>query len=357
MNATHLESPETAAKPAPSTQLHGVSAEAWKQLCDCSELFKRLAPWAWMTPDECFGLRLPHSDPIAFVSIMGANRQNHACFAFLGWEALSRMQALMQAEALTVRDLIETPALQLTFIPLKELGPDDRAILQCAGPLPPADTLCAVFRSHRTGFLPWLLDAREVRQLTEIIRQTTGVAMRRENDPDLLKPPDPGLIWVRGQDADGHWQEQWLPRPPDSVFARPPQIDAGKLAGVAALPCLQDRVQFDLALSRATIGEPGHRLRTTYLLAAFNSDGGHCIGADVVLPTDGLSAMWRSVPNHLLDICLHAKSRPREIEVRSEQMMETLRPLLGQLPIKLTLHHSLVHFQTFLEGMNQIKTS
>ena len=34
--------------------------------------------------------------------------------------------------------------------------------------------------------------------------------------------------------------------------------------------------------------------------------------------------------------------------------MSVLRPLLGQLPIKLTLRGSLTHFQTFLEGMNKI---
>jgi len=111
-------------------------------------------------------------------------------------------------------------------------------------------------------------------------------------------------------------------------------------------------VQFDLSLTRATVGEKGSRIRTTYLLAAFDSEDGRCIGADVILPTDGIPAMWRSVPDRLLAICLHAGTRPREIEVCSEQMMETLRPLLGKLPIRLTFRRNLPHFQAFIDNMD-----
>ena len=335
--------------------VHGVEVAAWQPLLAAAGLLHRLAPWTWMTPDECFGLRLAPDGPPAFISVMGHGRQNHVCFAFLGWEAWLHVEELMATRSLTVRDLIETPALQLTFVPLADLGTEDRAILACAGPLPAGGaTPCPVFRSHRTGYLPWLLNTGEVESLAEILRQTAGVAMRRETHTDLLVPPEPGLIWMRTRQPDGQWRETWVPRPPNDDAVRPPPLDPAKLAAIAALPCRHARIEFNLALSRATIGEKGQRLRTTYLLAAFDSDSGQCIGADVILPQDGLTAMWRSVPAHFLSLCLHANSRPREIEVDSEQMMSVLRPLLGQLPIKLTLRGSLTHFQTFLEGMNKI---
>lgn len=341
-----------------SAALHGVPVAEWKSLCDSAELVRRLAPWDWMDSSRTFGIGIPGSDQIAFVSIMGkAGNQNHAVFAFLGWEAFVHIRGLLETRLLTVRDLIETPALQLTFMPPADLGSEDLAILKCAGLETPLPDTVPVFRSHQTGYLPWLLNAGEVRQLEMLLRQTAGVVMRCESAPDLLVSPHPGLVWVLSPDASGAWQDEWHPVPSAAEFQRPALLDGAKLAQAAALPCLHERIEFDLALSRATVGQTGQRLQTTYLLAAFDSRDGKCIGADVLLPVDGLAAMWRAVPDRLLNLCLHAESRPREIEVASEQMLATLRPLLGRLPVKLTLRLRLPHFQTFLEEMNSLKHS
>ena len=91
-------------------------------------------------------------------------------------------------------------------------------------------------------------------------------------------------------------------------------------------------------------------------MAAFDSRNGRCIGADVIMPIDGLATMWRSVPTgSSISACTRACTA--RIEVASEQMMETLRPLLGHLPFKLTLRLRLPHFQNFLEEMNTLTHS
>jgi hypothetical protein len=333
--------------------IHGTPVAAWRRLIGSARLFEQLAPWGWISASQFFGLQFAADTPIAFVSIMGAQLPTRSCFAFLGWEALATIQEQMQARMLSIRDLIEAPALQVNFPEVGEIGPDDRAILKaCQWPLTEQGH-APLFRSHRPGFLPWLLDTDEVRLMTEILRQTAGVAMRIESEPALFEPPEPGQILVRSHNAAGAWVEEWLPCPSRAEYEKPPALDAARLSQVAQLPCSPARVQFDLSLTRATVGEKGSRIRTTYLLAAFDSEDGRCIGADVILPADGIPAMWRSVPDRLLAICLHAGARPREIEVCSEQMMETLRPLLGKLPIRLTFRGSLPHFQAFVDNMDR----
>ncbi len=333
-------------------------AADWRHLCDSASMLQHLEPWKWMAPDRMFGISLPGAGQIAFVSIMGGvGTQNQAVFAFSGWEAFAHIRERMEARILAVRDLIETPALQMSIVDAADTGADDRAILECGGLADPLPERVPVFRSHRTGFLPWLLNAFEVRTLAAILRQTAGVAMRCESGTDLLTPPKPDLIRVLGPDAAGHWQEEWHPVPRASEFEHPVPPDPDKLAQVAALPPDPECVQFDLALSGATVGRAGERLRTTYLMAAFDSRNGKCVGADVIMPVEGLAAMWRSVPGRFLDLCIHAGSRPREIEVASGQMMESLRPLLGRLPVKLTLRLRLPHFQAFLEKMNNTRRS
>lgn len=339
-------------------ECHGVPATEWRSLCDSARLLQHLAPWKWMEPSRMFGLSLSDSDQIVFISIMGGGEnQNRAVFAFLGWEAFTHIRRRMADKNLTIRDLIETPALQVTFVDAEDAGDSDRAILECGGMGNPLPEIVPLFRIHRTGYLPWLLNADEVRTLRTILRQVAGVVMRAESEPELLAPPGPEQIPVFGTDAAGHWRGEWQPVPPASEFDSPVQIDAVKVAQVAALPPGNARIQFDLALSRATVGQAGQPLRTTYLMAAFDSRNGRCIGADVIMPIDGLATMWRSVPDRFLNLCLHAGSRPREIEVASEQMMETLRPLLGHLPFKLTLRLRLPHFQNFLEEMNTLTHS
>ncbi|MDD5706336.1 MAG: hypothetical protein PHR35_10445 [Kiritimatiellae bacterium] len=80
----------------PKQSLYGVDVASWRSLCEAADLFKRLAPWSWMSGDEIFGLRLPGSSQIAFISIVGREIKPPACHVLLGWEALSRFRlALM----------------------------------------------------------------------------------------------------------------------------------------------------------------------------------------------------------------------------------------------------------------------
>ncbi len=337
----------------------GASQDEWGALFESAALFERLEPWNWIQPLDFFGVQLADEE-IAFVSIMGAGLPHHACFAFYGWQAFRTVGELIRQRRLTIRDLIETKALQLTYVEAGELGPLDLAIATFGGAkiaTEPSDQPVAVFREHRPGYMPWLLEGAQVGRFSQILRQTIGVAMRLESDPELLRSGRANTIFVRQCDSAGTWHDQWLEPPAKHMANKPPVPDQDQIEKVAKLPCRPQKVQFDLALSQATVGDPGSRLRTTYLLAAFDSERGDCLGADVILPTDGIDEMWRSVPDRFLALCLHAGTRPREVEVRTDKMMGTLRPLLGELPIKLTFRSELSHYESFLEGMNRVSTT
>lgn len=354
--ATHDNTGTPAGLAAASETLYDVPVAVWKSLVAAADLCRRVAPWNVFSRGEFFGIRPDDHWPIAFVTFLGSKTPAYqTCFAFLGWEAFAAMRSAILAGSLSVRALLETNALHFAIVTGKELSPADHDVLRTAGNWPEPETgLLPVFRSHCPGFLPWLPNADEAAHMAEICRQIAGVAMRRESSPGLPEPPAPGLVWVRSRNVRGQWVEGWLPIPPGKTPES--QVDAGKLAQVQALPRHQTRMQFDLSMSEATIGNKGSRLRTTYLLAAFDSDDGKCLGADVLVVSEGLQALWLSVPNRLLNLLLHSGSLPREIEVGSIHMMETLRPLLGRLPIKLTLRERLPHFQTFLEGMNKVNS-
>lgn len=329
--------------------LYGVEVELWQRLCDVADCFKRLAPWRWMSAGDIFGIRLSSSGQIGFVSIAGQGGGLYACSVLLGWSALARLRLALERGGMTMRDLVEIPQLQLCFEDRGRLRPREYALLRKLGRGYRGRRAWPVFRSHRAGYLPWMLDRDEAGQLAGVVHQALGVALRLEDQPDLLTPPLPGACWVRGQDADGNWHEEWLS--PPAEMSVPVRLDRDKVRAVAALPTAMARVQADLSLTRACIGRGGARPQAAYMLTLLDGESGACLGADLVQALEGAPAMWQSLPDRVLDMLARAGARPREIEVASGELQAALRPLLGALPLKLTRRGRLDRVEAFREGM------
>ncbi|MDD5704323.1 MAG: hypothetical protein PHR35_00235, partial [Kiritimatiellae bacterium] len=298
-----------------------------------------------------FGLRLPGSSQIAFISIVGREIKPPACHVLLGWEALSRFRLALATGKFTLRDMLEIPQLQLVLVDRLALRPDERALLRALARTYRGPQAWPAFRSHRVGFLPWMVDQAEADQLLFAVNQAMGVALRKEDHPEMLTAPTPEACWVRGQDVDGVWRESWLSPPPRSVVAA--AVDADRVRALAALPVKFSRVQIDLSLSRALIGKRGARPEASYLLVVLDGESGICLGADMLQSLEGLDAMWTSLPNRVLDMLIQAGGAARAIEVASQETMAALRPLLGKLPIKLTLRARLDQLEAFRESLNK----
>lgn len=316
--------------------LHGVRVATWRQLGDLAIQFRKLAPWTWMAEEDIFGIRLPGSDQIGFVSIMGAIGQHLACAVYLGWEALRDLRHALAGGELSFRSFIETPQLQLSFENREVLLANERDLLKQLGRSCRGRQAWPVFRSHRVGYLPWLVDQREADWLVHVVHQAIGVALRKEDHPTMLASPDAESVWVRGLGADGNWSEMWLHPPPPPPALPPPVLDAAKLERLRRKGAGNGCVQVDLPLSRAMIGQRGERPQTAYMLMVLDRESGYCLGAELIQALEGLPAMWRDVPGRLLDYFVNEGRFPNEIEVASEQMMAALRPLGERLPLKLT---------------------
>lgn len=329
--------------------LHGVRAESWERLCEAADRLKRLAPWNWMSPDEFFGLRLPEREGIGFVFFTGGESEPAACHVLLGWEALQRRRAV--GGRMSLRDLIEIPELLLCFTDRLALLPEERGMLRDLGRGYRGRGQWPAFRSHRAGCFPWMVDQEEADLLALAVDQALGVAMRREDRPEMLTPPFAGGCLVRSRSAGGDWREEWLapaPAPPARAA-----VDLLKVKAVAAAARRPARVQAGLTLTRAMIGQPGSRPQAVYMLVVLDGESGICLGADIVQALEGVAAMRASLPGHFLDILAAADVCPREIEVASAELMAALRPLLGRLPVKITMRSRLDHVTAFLEGLER----
>jgi hypothetical protein len=326
-------SPDRSRDGAESVQ--GVSVELWRRLFDVAEQFRRLAPWKWMADDAIFGVRLPGTDTIGFVNVMGAAGKHRACAVYLGWQALyDLLQALAQG-GLDFEAFLEIPQLQLGLESRDDLRPVDLQPVRALGLRFRGPQAWPVFRSHRVGYLPWLVDAAEAAWLHTAVYQSLGMAMRLEDNPRLLQPEQPGTMLVRGPDAAGVWQDEWLPvpRPPDRRVAV--VMDRRRIDALRRKPA-GENLQVDLLLSRAVIGHRNERPQTAYLLLIVDAASGFILNVEMMQALEGVDAMWGTVPNLLLRSFQKLGGYPRSVEVRGERMMNVLRPLSEQLPFRLT---------------------
>lgn len=335
--------------------LNGVSLAIWGRLYDLADRLKKLAPWRWIGAGDVFGVQLPGADAVWLVTFLsGGDQEYSACTICQGWDAWRELQAL-QAREPSDHDttLLEIPHLQVVFTSRAFVSAAEKNLLGALGRRYRGRHDWTVFRSFQPGYLPWLLAAAEAKPLLAVLHQTLGVALRVEGEPDLLQR-EPGKVLVRvpPTQAAEAWHEVWraMPVAPHSIMSRP--LDQAALAALQREPQSGVCLEADLALTGSCMQpEPGARAQTLYALALVEADSGYVYHAELMQALDGLAVMQAHVPEKVLQIWRKHNSYPREVRVRSDRMMNLLRPLAEKLPFRLVRCAELPKLEAFLTGM------
>jgi len=95
----------------------------------------------------------------------------------------------------------------------------------------------------------------------------------------------------------------------------------------------------------------GERPQLLYVLALVDAATGRAEHVELLQALEGMRAMWRQVPERLVEVWSQQGSCPREVRVRSERMMNLLRPLTEKIPFRLVRCAELPRHDTFLAGM------
>ena len=342
-----------------SETTHGVPAALWGSLFHKFAAIVRLDPWAWLAPQDFFGIRLPAFDEPVFIHFDAVGDAPGVTLVF-GWrgEGLHR-HVLAGIDHVDMR-AYEIPLVRACLRPLDDLTPVERALAEAAGCAPDAHGRLPVFVRYRPGWMPWTLDADDVRRCEAVLNQTLGVLLRAETDKALVARADPATVWVRAQDGKtGGWREGWERLRPFQDHAPGPRAMPSDdlIAQVNALPETLASVEADLglvpkmALVNAEIVKKcaGGRLPLGYLFAVADAAAAAPLGSCVFYPCDDLDGLWNVVPESLLRVFTALGRRPREIAVSSHVMQAFLRPLQTRIHFKLTFHEHLPRFDAILE--------
>jgi len=206
-----------------------------------------------------------------------------------------------------------------------------------------ADGKARLFR-HDPCYMPMVATEAQQEQCSKMLWEVFGVMMRVESDPLVpMMYAEEQAVFSRTEVRDGVWEDRPMalvqPRPHmEKIAFAKDDIARAKDRPFAAGEALS--VDFRLQIGIMT-REP--RPRVCYCLVAVNPATSVRelfvqVSPD---PEGGLRALWEGMPAQLLKRLVERGSIPGEIRVCSQRVYRMLRPLIIELPFKLSMNVSL----------------
>lgn len=240
------------------------SAEECRSLFALMAEIKQIAPWAWMTETDIFGVQGVGAAEPDFVSVMGMAGEHYAVALYLGTRGLfefwhfQQNQARVQPEALLL-----LPQLQVSFADRDVLDTHDRELLKAAGVKPRGRNAWPRLRSHRPGLLPWHITSAEVAPLYMALEQLLDVAPRFKANQKLIHVSGQNRFLVRVAEPQGD-QVVWRDEVQKLTASQPAPINftinRQLLTQVKALPRVNNKLEMDLFFMPTPIHERGNAL-------------------------------------------------------------------------------------------------
>jgi hypothetical protein len=331
--------------------------EDWRKLYDVVIRVQEMAPWKWMEETNIFGVQNPETDELGFVSVMGIMGEYCAVAVYLGSKGLYGFWNLQNTESIESPDIfLEIPQLQVSFEDRNETHNRDREIIKKLGLKFRGHHAWPMFRSFRPGFLPWFLEANELRFMNYALEQTLDVALRFRENSALLMTPGAGNYLVRIPQKKNDtikWEDQLIHVPPPEPSTISISMDIRTLETVKKLPQSNLAIEIDLFMVPTAIEEKDARPFYPYILFAVDAQSGLILGHDLLDPNPSLEDMWGLIPVHFVHQLARIGMIPEEIKVRSELLVQLLQPLTEDLDFKFIYSHTLPSLDTAKKALTR----
>lgn len=315
----------------------------WKLLYELGGKLKELAPWKWMEEIDIFGVQNPETGEIGFVSTMGILGEHLSIGVYLGSEGLYGFLDLQEEEGeLDPMALFEIPQLQVSFEDRQVLEKQDRDLIKTLGLKFRGSHAYPMFRSIKSGFLPWFISSEEARFLIYAIEQTLEVAPRVKENPDILideTDPEYESFLVRvAEKKNGkiNWRDEMMEIPPPPEKKIVISISQEMVDEIKAFPQEKNFIlEMDLFYSPTPIWEKGKRPYFPKLLMLAHGQTGFILHVELIPPKEDELENHAEIGRHIVESLLKLNARPQEIRVASDSLFNLLKGLNQQLNIKL----------------------
>ncbi len=306
--------------------------EEWKRLYDLMAQVKELAPWDWMEESDIFGIQMPETDELGFVSVMGTLGEHFAVAVYQGARGLGgfwHMHSL--GPKITSEIALQVPQLQASFEDRQMIAREDREVMKKLELKFRGAKAWPQFRSFRPGCFPWLVEGDEARALICALEQLLEIAPRFKENPNLFTPTKNEHDYLVRVKKDGAWEDTVK----HVTFREEKTLDL--LMNEEALEYLRTlmpgklTLEIDLYMMDEPVQEKrGERPYFPFMLMLADNDSGMILGIDLLTPLPSMDDMWSKVPAVVVEKLADGLP-PKEILVKDDMLYVLLQPIAREL--------------------------
>lgn len=319
---------------------------------------RKLAPWEWMYETDLFGVRIPGTDRIYFISIMGANGEFLALSAYKGYQGLFQfLELLDNPDSMPPETLFTIPHLMLSFMDREALSDKHLAAIKKSGVKFRGRGNWPLLEDIQPAFIPVLPEGEALSDIPYILEQVVEVAHRALKDSDFLLSNqeiyDQILIRTPPTGKKGaSWKDVYETLDPENtkehykLTYRPQDLDK-----VAQLPEASVVMQLDLVLLPNPVMERGKRGYFPFALLFADKGRGVVPAMQTLFPEPDLHAMYESVPQKVLEELQKLGYRPEKMEVRSDLLYALVHKSLKGAKVRLKQVEEMPQMDDFVDSL------
>ena len=311
---------------------------------------RRMGPWEYLYENEVFGVQVPGTDLVYFISVMGYEGEFPALSFYKGYEGLvgflefsaevERMSRLglssddMQRASTMIGGPMTIPHLMLSFTDREHLGKEGLAAIKKSGVRFRGKGQWPGIEEIVPGYVPVYPGRETLVELFLVMQQALIVLDRAcEDDDYLIREGDPDeTLLVRiptGKGPRFRWKDHYLsPDPEWGELSYSVDIAVATRDALSRLPEASQELQVDLFMLPAPVREKGTRGYFPFVLMLVDKRNGMVTGMSMLTPQPDLRSMYKALPQRVLEELVKLGHRPSKIEIRTDLLFELLEEIL-----------------------------
>lgn len=174
--------------------------------------FYEAAPWNHCSDTDIFGVVVPGTGELHFVSIMGGGGQCFGIATYRGWEGLQFFDEVANGVAAEDPDIVlkRQNGLLLEFVTKKFLDDFEKEMAEATGFEPADKDGWIIVRELSPGWLPWLPQKKDIEALRSILALVPEFVRRQIADPEwTYAHGDERVPVLRWQEKKAKWRLEW----------------------------------------------------------------------------------------------------------------------------------------------------
>jgi len=315
-----------------------------------ADKIRRDAPWEYLYEDEIFGVQVPGTARVYFVSVMGSDGEFPALAFYKGYEGLSdflefrdRVEEMsheghssesMLLASTMIGGMMSIPHILLSFTDREKLDKNNRKAIKKSGVSFRGKGNWPEIGEIVPGYVPVYPDRESLVELFLVMRQVLVVLEKMEEDDGSLMwidgPEENCLVRVpSGKGPKFRWKDHYLLIDPEwgetSYSVITTHADS---VALSRLPVASQELQLDLFMLPGPVREKGSPDYFPFVLLLFDKLNDKIISSSILPPKPDLASLYESVPQKVLEELIKTGHRPAKIGIRSHLLLSLLEETL-----------------------------